>query len=107
MAMELGVKIAPHRDNGSSSQMKNGENALAIQLMVVARMKPETAIVGATDHGTQLLQLIHILGSVEERQLADLVVGPDPTDEILAAQDDITLAMTGGVVYRNESALDR
>ncbi|MCM8749947.1 amidohydrolase family protein [Thermomicrobiaceae bacterium CFH 74404] len=103
MAMEMGVKIAMGSDLGAPSRMKNGENALELQLMVEAGMKPEDAIVAATSTAAELLKLDHLIGTVEPGKLADLVVvGRNPLDDITALQTDIRLVMRDGVIYRDE-----
>lgn len=103
MALELGVKIAFGSDLGMASRMKNGENALELQLMVDAGMDPHDAIISATGRAAELLRLHHLIGTIDVGKLADLiVVGRNPLDDITALQTDIKLVMRDGIIYRDD-----
>jgi imidazolonepropionase-like amidohydrolase len=103
MAMEMGVKIAMGSDLGAPSRMKNGENAVEMQLMVEAGMSPEDTIVAATSSAAKLLALDDRIGSIEPGKLADIVVVKrNPIEDITALQTDFGLVMRDGVVYRDE-----
>jgi imidazolonepropionase-like amidohydrolase len=103
LALEMGVEIAMGSDLGAHSRMKNGENAVELSLMVDAGMKPEDAIVAATNSAARLLKLDSVLGSVQAGMLADLVVvNRNPIDDITALQSEISLVMKDGVIYKND-----
>ena len=66
------------------------------------------AIVAATKHGSELLRMEHLCGTVEEGKRGDLiVVNGNPLDDIAILQDrtKLDLVMKDGKVYVNHFGL--
>lgn len=84
LALETGVKVALGSDTVYEPLTKYGEySALELKALVQCGMKTEEAISAATKNGAEVLGMGHVLGTVEPRKLADLlVVRKDPTADI-------------------------
>ncbi len=97
-ALELGVPIAAGTDAGGHGHPKN---ALEIQYLVEAGLKPMQALQAATQWAARCLGLERELGTLEKGRLADLVVvDGSPLDDVKILLDParIALVLKGGAV---------
>jgi imidazolonepropionase-like amidohydrolase len=97
-ALELGVPIAAGTDAGGHGHPKN---ALEIQYLVEAGLKPMQALQAATQWAARCLGLERELGTLEKGRLADLVVvDGNPLDDVKILLDParIALVLKGGAV---------
>ena len=105
-----GVRVVPGGDYGFV-WCPHGQYAKDIELFVTEMgFSPMEAIVAATKHGSELLRLEHLCGTIEEGKCADiLVVDGDPLADIAILQDRSKLAivMANGKVYVNTLACGR
>lgn len=105
---EAGVRVVPGGDYGFV-WCPHGEYAKDIELFVTHMgFSPMEAIVAATKHGSELLRMEHLCGTIEEGKCADiLVVDGDPLADIAILQDRSKLAMVmkDGKVYVNSFGL--
>ena len=96
-AHAYGVKIAFGTDSGVSP---HGINAQEFGLMVDAGMSPLTAILTATAHTADLLNIDDILGSITPGKLADIIaVTQDPLSDIRVLER-VDFVMKDGVIYK-------
>jgi imidazolonepropionase-like amidohydrolase len=91
---KAGVRVVPGGDYGFV-WCPHGEYAKDIELFVTDMgFSPMEAIVAATKHGSELLRMEHLCGTIEEGKCADiLVVDGDPLADIAILQDRSKLAM--------------
>jgi imidazolonepropionase-like amidohydrolase len=105
---DAGVRVVPGGDYGFV-WCPHGEYAKDIELFVTDMgFSPMEAIVAATKHGSELLRLDHLCGTVEEGKRADLlVVNGDPLEDITILQDraKLDMVMKDGKVYVNNLGL--
>jgi imidazolonepropionase-like amidohydrolase len=105
---DAGVRVVPGGDYGFV-WCPHGEYAKDIELFVTDMgFSPMEAIVAATKHGSELLRMEHLCGTIEEGKCADiLVVDGDPLADIAILQDRSKLAMVmkDGKVYVNTLGL--
>lgn len=86
-AYAAGVKIAMGTDAATPFNY-HGKNALELELMVKAGMKPVDALVAATRMGSELMGWGDRMGQVKEGFWADMiVVDGDPLNDIKVLQD--------------------
>jgi len=102
---DAGVRVIPGGDYGFV-WCPHGEYAKDIELFVTDMgFSPMEAIVAATKHGSELLRMEHLCGTIEEGKCADiLVVDGDPLEDIAILQDRSKLAMVmkdGKVMVNN------
>lgn len=96
-AYKAGVNIAFGTDSGVSPQGDNGEE---FRHMVEAGMPIMEAILSATKHTADLLDIADILGSIEVGKLADIIaVDGDPREDVNVMQR-VSFVMKDGVVYK-------
>ena len=101
-AFAAGVKIAAGTDAGGHG---HPSNAMEIECLVKAGLRPLQALQAATGCAAECLGLEGDLGTVEKGKLADLVVvAGDPLSDVAALQNPerIALVLKGG-----EIAMDR
>src|SRR6516165_8183506 len=101
-AFSAGVKIAAGTDAGGHG---HPSNAMEIECLVKAGLRPLQALQAATGCAAECLGLEGDLGTVEKGKLADLVVvAGDPLSDVAALQNPerIALVLKGG-----EIAMDR
>ena len=80
-AYKAGIRIAAGSD--TLRVLKHGENACEIVALVKAGMTEMEALASATIHGADALGVGHLVGSIHEGKLADLiVVDPNPLNDI-------------------------
>ncbi|HHW26006.1 MAG TPA: amidohydrolase family protein [Firmicutes bacterium] len=99
-AYEAGVKIAMGTDSATPFNY-HGKNAIELELMVKAGMKPIDALVACTKMGAELLDWGDCLGQVKPGFWADLIlVDGDPLADIKVLQDlsRIKMVMKAGKV---------
>jgi imidazolonepropionase-like amidohydrolase len=105
---DAGVRVIPGGDYGFV-WCPHGEYAKDIELFVTDMgFTPMEAIVAATKHGSELLRLDHLCGTVEEGKCADLVVvDGDPLADIAILQDrsKLDMVMKDGKVMVNQLGL--
>lgn len=105
---DAGVRVIPGGDYGFV-WCPHGEYAKDIELFVTDMgFSPMEAIVAATKHGSELLRMEHLCGTVEEGKCADLlVVDGDPLEDIAILQDrsKLSLVMKDGTVMVNTFGL--
>ena len=105
---EAGVRVIPGGDYGFV-WCPHGEYAKDIELFVTDMGFTEMeAIVAATKHGSELLRMEHLCGTVDEGKCADLlVVDGDPLEDIAIFQDrsKLSLVMKDGKVMVNTLGL--
>jgi imidazolonepropionase-like amidohydrolase len=91
---EAGVRVIPGGDYGFV-WCPHGQYAKDIELLVTDMgFSPMEAIVAATKHGSELLRMEHLCGTIEEGKCADVVVvDGDPLEDITILQDRSKLAM--------------
>jgi len=81
--------VSPHGDNGEE-----------FRHMVEAGMPIMEAILSATKHTADLLDIADILGSIEVGKLADIIaVDGDPREDVNVMQR-VSFVMKDGVVYK-------
>ena len=101
---DAGVRVIPGGDYGFV-WCPHGEYAKDIELFVTDMgFSPMEAIVAATKHGSELLRMEHLCGTVEEGKCADvIVVDGDPLEDIAILQDrsKLSLVMKDGKVMVN------
>ena len=106
-----GVRVLPGGDYGAFITSPQGENARDLEIFVeLFGFTPMEAIVAATRHGADLMQLGGQTGQVQTGFLADLVIlDGDPLADIRIFQDPdkIVGVMKGGVFAKREAALSR
>ena len=98
-AVGSGMKIAAGTDAGTPF---NDHDALhrELALMVQIGLSPMQAVVAATSAAAELLDLGHLVGTVEPGKLADLlVVRGDPLTDISCISDVALVAKDGVVVH--------
>lgn len=99
-AYKAGVKIAMGTD-ASTPFNYHGKNALELELMVKAGMKPVDALLSATRMGAELMGWGDRMGQVKPGYWADLIlVDGDPLSDIRILQDlsKIKLVMKAGKI---------
>jgi imidazolonepropionase-like amidohydrolase len=97
-AYQAGVKIAFGTDSGVSAHGDNGEE---FRHMVDAGMPAIEAILSATKHTADLLNISNMLGSVTPGKHADIIaVSGDPRNDIEVMQN-VTFVMKDGVVFKH------
>ncbi|HAF67331.1 MAG TPA: amidohydrolase family protein [Bacillota bacterium] len=99
-AYKAGVKIAMGTDAATPFNY-HGNNALELELMVNAGMKPIDALVSATRRGAELMGWGDRMGQVKPGFWADLIlVDGSPVDDVRVLQDKqkIKVVIKGGVV---------
>jgi len=105
---KAGVRVVPGGDYGFV-WCPHGEYAKDIELFVTDMgFSPMEAIVAATKHGSELLRLDHLCGTIEVGKRADiLVVNGDPLEDIAILRDraKLDLVMKDGKVYVNNLGL--
>lgn len=105
---DAGVRVIPGGDYGFV-WCPHGEYAKDIELFVTDMGFTEMeAIVASTKHGSELLRMEHLCGTVEEGKRGDLiVVDGNPLDDIAILQDrtKLDLVMKDGKVYVNHFGL--
>jgi len=98
-----GIKIGVGSD--TYRILPHGENAFELECMVKAGMSEMEAIVSATKVSSEALGLDHVIGSIEEGKLADmLVVAQDPLRDISVLREKANLKMiikNGEIIRRN------
>ena len=88
MAWKSGVKIGVGTDFLSEPLCRMGDNALEMELQVLAGRSPMDVIVSATKINAEILGLEDKLGTIEPGKLADLVlVDGDPLADISILRD--------------------
>jgi imidazolonepropionase-like amidohydrolase len=98
-AKAAGVKIAMGTDAGTPFNY-HGKNAFELELLVKAGMTEMEAIVSTTKSAAELLQMDHLVGTLEAGKLADIIaVDKSPLDDIAALQN-VSFVMKGGEVIR-------
>ena len=98
-AYQAGVNIAFGTDSGVSA---HGDNAQEFALMVEAGMPPIEAILAATAHTADLLNITESLGTISAGKLADIVaVKGDPLSDITLLEH-IEFVMKDGVIAKHE-----
>lgn len=103
LALEVGVPIAMGSDCGAPSRYPNGQNALELELMVNAGMKPEQALKAGTSEAAKLIGLSAEIGSLEPGKYADLmVVDGNPLDDMGVLRTSVKLVMKEGQICRNQ-----
>jgi imidazolonepropionase-like amidohydrolase len=103
-ALAAGVKIAAGTDAGMHAHPKN---ALEIEHLVRAGLKPLEALRAATGWAAECLGRAHEYGTVEKGRLADLVViDGDPLADVTLLQrpDRIALVLKGGEIVADRRA---
>jgi imidazolonepropionase-like amidohydrolase len=95
-AIKRGVKMAMGTDAGI---MPHGDNAKEISKYVELGMTPMQAIETATVNAASLLGLQDEVGRLNEGMAADIVATDMSPLEDIAALQNITFVMRGGVVY--------
>ena len=98
-ARRAGVKIAMGSD--SFRVLKHGENVQEMEIRVKAGIPIMEVLVSATKTAAEALGIEHMVGSLEEGKLADLlVVDPDPTKDIsvLRHKKNLKMIMKNGEV---------
>ena len=99
-AYQAGVKIAFGTDSGVSA---HGDNAKEFGLMVDVGMPPIEAILSATKHTAELLNVTDTLGSISAGKLADIVaVKGDPLANIRLLEN-VQFVMKDGAVVKHDS----
>lgn len=102
LAREEGVKIAMGSD--TFRVLRHGDNACELEWMVKAGMSEMEALVSATRISAEALGIDHLVGSIEEGKLADLVVvdsNPLKDISILRNWDNLSTVMKDGeIVHR-------
>ena len=105
---DAGVRVIPGGDYGFV-WCPHGGYAKDIELFVNDMgFSPMEAIVAATKHGSELLRMEHLCGTVEEGKCADIiVVDGDPLQDIAILQDrsKLALVMKDGKVMVNSLGL--
>ncbi len=105
---DAGVRVIPGGDYGFV-WCPHGEYAKDIELFVTDMgFSPMEAIVAATKHGSELLRMEHLCGTIEEGKCADIiVVDGDPLDDIAILQDrsKLSMVMKDGKVMVNSLGL--
>lgn len=99
-AYRAGVKIAMGTDAATPFNY-HGRNAVELELMVRAGMKPEDALTAVTRMGAELMGWGDRMGQVREGFWADLIlVDGDPLQDVRVLQDvsKIVLVVKGGQV---------
>ncbi len=100
-AYKAGVRIAMGTDAATPFN-KHGENALELELMVKAGVKPMDAVMAATKWGAELLDMLDTIGTLEEKKEADIVaVKGNPLEDITLLKD-VKFVMKAGKIYKNE-----
>jgi imidazolonepropionase-like amidohydrolase len=103
-----GVRVVPGGDYGFV-WCPHGEYAKDIELFVTEMgFSPMEAIVAATKHGSELLRMEHLCGTITEGKCADvIVVDGDPLEDIAILQDrsKLSMVMRDGKVYVNDFGL--
>ena len=92
-------------DCGAPSRYPNGDNALELELMVQAGMRPEHAIRAGTSQAARLIGMSERIGTLEPGKLADLVgVDGNPIEVIGTLRRGVRFVMKGGMVMRDDLA---
>jgi imidazolonepropionase-like amidohydrolase len=100
-AWKMGVKLAMGTDSGVP-MTRHGRNLDELVYLVEMGLKPMEAIQVATLSSAKLLKLDHLIGSIQEGKLADLVViDGDPLADIRVVQDKSKLRW---VILEGEAA---
>jgi imidazolonepropionase-like amidohydrolase len=100
-AVRSGMKIAAGTDAGTPFN-PHEDLADELALMVGLGLSPMQAIVAATRHAAENLDVLHAVGTVEVGKRADLLlVDGDPTADITAVAR-VVLVAKDGVVVRDE-----
>jgi imidazolonepropionase-like amidohydrolase len=103
-AYKAGVKIAMGTDAATPFNY-HGKNALELELMVNAGMKPLDALVSATRQGAELMGWGDVMGQVKPGFWADLIlVEGDPLSDIkvLQGKDNVKLVIKAGEIEVNK-----
>jgi imidazolonepropionase-like amidohydrolase len=105
LAWKMGVKLALGTDSGVP-MTRHGKNLDELVYLVEMGLKPMEAIQVATLNSAKLLKLDHMVGSIQEGKLADLVaIAGDPLADIRVVQDKSKLRwviLDGAVVAGND-----
>lgn len=99
-AYKAGVKIAMGTDAATPFNY-HGNNALELELMVNAGMKPVDALVAATSRGAELMGWEDRMGQVKPGFWADLILvegNPAEDVKVLQAKSSIKLVIKGGKI---------
>ncbi len=99
-AYKAGVKIAMGTDAATPFNF-HGRNAIELELMVNAGMKPVDALCAVTRMGAELMGLGDKMGQVKPGYWADMIlVDGNPADDVKVLQDisKIVMVMKGGKV---------
>jgi imidazolonepropionase-like amidohydrolase len=100
-AVRSGMRIAAGTDAGTPFN-RHQDMAQELALMVRAGLSPMQAVVAATRHSAENLDLLHAVGTVEVGKLADLLlVDGDPTRDITAVAR-VVMVLKEGVVHRDD-----
>ena len=97
-AYAYGVKIAFGTDSGVSP---HGTNAQEFALMVEAGMPAHDAILSATMHTADLLNIEEELGSISEGKLADMIAVQGNPLEDITVLENVAFVMKDGQVYKH------
>jgi len=98
-AYKKGVKIAFGTDSGVSY---HGDNAHEFVLMVNNGMSEIDALLSATKHASELLNIQEQVGSIQKGKWADVIaVKSSPLDDISVLKN-ISFVMKDGKVFKNE-----
>ena len=97
-----GIKIVVGTD--TYRILQHGENAFELECMVKAGMSEMEVLVSATKVSSEALGLDHMIGSIEEGKLADLlVVSPDPLQDISVLRNKANLK----IIIKNGEIIQR
>lgn len=105
-AYKAGVRIAMGTDTWR--ELKPGENARELKLMVKHGMTEKDALVACTKTGSEALGLENTLGTIEKGKIADiLIVEGNPLKDIKVLQDkkNIQMIMKNGVIIKIDQCM--
>lgn len=106
-----GVRVLPGGDYGAFITNPMGDNARDLEHFVrLFGFTPSEALVAATRHGAELMQMPNDLGQVREGFLADLLfIDGNPLDDIAVLQDQARIlgVMKGGQFARRAPHLGK
>lgn len=97
-AIEAGVKIAAGTDSGIPF-MEHGRVVSEVETLRHLGMKPMEAIKAATRYASGLLQVDHVVGTLEPGKLADLIaVRGNPISDLTTLRHPVLVIQDGKVV---------